>query len=184
MLRMDEILPQHILKLLPPPSTRSLQVHDCGTVVEACAKFVYDSGDSQALSQLAEYLYAADARDAAPHLGDRPFDADGASRVLEASPKGKLLEVEPNAVWIYSRTVDTPPIWTASVTVRGEVYQGKARHKNITRLTYFTSEVLSSPTVAGCMRRCWENSKWDAGNPRLPRGKDSVGGIWWGSARA
>ena len=71
MLRMDEILPQHVLKLLPPPGTRSLQVHDCGTVVEACAKFVYDSGDTRGLHQLAEYLYAADARDAAPHLGER-----------------------------------------------------------------------------------------------------------------
>ena len=39
---------------------------------------------------------------------------------------------------------------------------------------------LFVPTVAGCMRRCWENSKWDAGNPRLPRGKDSVGGICGG----
>ena len=62
MLRMDDILSQHILKLLPPPSTRSLQVHDCGTVVEACAKFVYDAGDFHALTQLGKYLYAADAR--------------------------------------------------------------------------------------------------------------------------
>ena len=89
MLRMDEILPQHILKLLPPPSTRSLQVHDCGTVVEACAKFVYDAGDSRGLLQLAEYLYAADARDAAPHLGERPLDADGASRVARGQPQGQ-----------------------------------------------------------------------------------------------
>ncbi len=47
--------------------------------------------------------------------------------------------------------------------------QGKARKQNITEGIYLAGEVHSSPTVAGCMWRCWENSKWDAGSPRLPQ---------------
>ena len=62
--------------------------------------------------------------------------------------------------------------------------QGKAQKQNITVGTFFASEVHSSPTVAACVWRCWENSKWDAGSPRLPQVKDSVGGMWWGSAKA
>ena len=50
-----------------------MQAHDCGTVVEVCAKFVHDAGAPLALSQLAEYLYAADVLDAAPHVGECKF---------------------------------------------------------------------------------------------------------------
>ena len=46
--------------------------------------------------------------------------------MLEANPKGKLLEVEPSAAWSYSRTVDTPPVWTATVMIRGRKYQASS----------------------------------------------------------
>ena len=63
-----EILPKHLTTLLPPPpqGVRARQIHDCGTVVEACANFVRSAGHSAVLTQLAEYLYFAGEQDATP----------------------------------------------------------------------------------------------------------------------
>ena len=67
--RLDDVLPEHMRRLLPPPGLRARQHHDCGTMVEACVKHVCDTGGDAALTQLAEYLYTAGCADAALLLG-------------------------------------------------------------------------------------------------------------------
>ena len=53
--RLDDVLPEHMQRLLPPPGLRARQPHDCGTVVEACVEHVCDAGHDAALVQLAEF---------------------------------------------------------------------------------------------------------------------------------
>ena len=36
--RWDDVHPEHMRRLLPPPGLRARQHHDCGTMVEACVK--------------------------------------------------------------------------------------------------------------------------------------------------
>ena len=47
--RIMEVLPEHLTTLLPSQSACARQVHDCGTVVEACANFVREAGHSAEL---------------------------------------------------------------------------------------------------------------------------------------
>ena len=62
--RITEILPDHLIALLPSQAACARQTHDCGTVVEACVHFVRKAGHGAVLTQLAEYLYSAGERDA------------------------------------------------------------------------------------------------------------------------
>ena len=64
--------------LLPPPGTRALQIHDCGTMLEACdcVEFVCDAGNGEALMQLAEFLFAVEEEEAESLTGAKARDGE------------------------------------------------------------------------------------------------------------
>ena len=50
------LLTPALLSLLPSEQQRALQVHDCGTVLEACVSRVYAAGNTAAIAALARFL--------------------------------------------------------------------------------------------------------------------------------
>ena len=89
----DEILPQRLLERIPPSS--SMQIHDRGTMVEACVDAVAKE-DPAAVDELARFLVLAGmasegSSSSSSSSGDHP--ADSLLAVAEGNPKGKLLEL-------------------------------------------------------------------------------------------
>jgi len=76
---MDALLPNSLIALIPM-ERRLLQVHDCGTVVEACVGSVADAGNTAAIDELARYLVAG-------------VDSVSAITEVPTHPKGMLLEL-------------------------------------------------------------------------------------------
>ena len=117
--RLDCLLPAHMQRLLPSPGTCARQPHDCGTIVEACVAFACRAGHRSALVQLAEYLYASDCADAALLFGGATDDGEGVAPMPETNPKGRLLQLDPKALFTQVESPDSPPVWTATVTSNG-----------------------------------------------------------------
>ena len=128
--RMREILPDHLVALLPSQATCALQTHDCGTTVEACVHFVLKAGHGIELTQLAEYLYSAGERDAVlPPAGD----AAAPSRP-ETNPKGRLVHLDRDADWTYAPVApeqNTPALWSATLLTKGKQFTATATTKKL-----------------------------------------------------
>ncbi|EOD30764.1 hypothetical protein EMIHUDRAFT_232352 [Emiliania huxleyi CCMP1516] len=87
---LDQLLPLTLLTLLPPAEERAAQVHDCGTLLEACVERVHHSGGADAIEELARYLLAT----ATDTDADASEGEGGEARARrEANPKGRLLEL-------------------------------------------------------------------------------------------
>ena len=118
--RVMEVLPEHLTTLLPSQSVCARQVHDCGTVVEACANFAREAGHSAELTRLAEYLYFAGERDAIPPPeDDAARTVRNAPRQPESDPKGRVLQLDRSALWTYEPVPmpeqNVPPLWRATL---------------------------------------------------------------------
>ena len=127
--RLEILLPEHMGALLPSPDIRERQIHDCGTMIEACVKFVCDAGNAEALMQLAEFLFAAEEHDAESLTGAEARDGGGALRVLESNPKGRLLERDPKADFNFTGGPDHGLPWRATVMTNGAEYEGEGSSK-------------------------------------------------------
>ena len=128
--RMREILPDHLVALLPSQATCALQTHDCGTTVEACVHFVLKAGHGLVLTQLAEYLYSAGERDAVlPPAGDA-----AAPGRPEMDPKGRLVHLDREATWTYDQVAperSAPPLWSATLRTKGKQFTATATTKKL-----------------------------------------------------
>ena len=118
--RIMEILPEHLTVLLPSQTVCARQIHDCGTVVEACVHFVREAGHGAELTRLAEYLYSAGERDAIPRpADDAARTVRDAPRQPESDPRGRVLQLDRNARWTYEEVPmpeqNVPPIWSATL---------------------------------------------------------------------
>ena len=80
---LDELLTPSLLALVPPASERAAQVHDCGTMVEACIDQVHAAGDMAAVTEVAVFLLAHPLR----------LDSTGVARPMKTNTKGRLLEL-------------------------------------------------------------------------------------------
>ena len=132
--RIMEILPEHLTDLLPSQSARARQVHDCGTVVEACANFARKAGHSAELTRLAEYLYFAGERDAIPRPeNDAARTVRNAPGQPESDPKGRVIKLDQDARWTYESVPmpeqNVPPLWRATLHTKGRQYTCTATRK-------------------------------------------------------
>ena len=132
--RIMEILPEHLTILLPSQTVCARQVHDCGTVVEACVHFVREAGHGAELTRLAEYLYSAGERDAVPRpADDAARTVREAPRQPESDPKGRVLQLDRHAHWTYDEVPvpeqNVPPIWSATLHTRGQQFTSTAVQK-------------------------------------------------------
>ena len=128
--RMREILPDHLVALLPSQAACALQTHDCGTTVEACVNFVLKAGHGVELTHLAEYLYSAGERDAVlPPAGE----AAAPSR-QETNPKGRLKILDHEADWTFAQVQpeqNTPPLWRATLLTKGKLFTATDTSKKL-----------------------------------------------------
>ena len=81
-----------------------------------CVEFVCDAGNGEALMQLAEFLFAVEEEEAESLTGADARDGEGAARVMETNPRGRLLERDQGATWAYSQDGLR---WLATVTTNG-----------------------------------------------------------------
>lgn len=121
----EEVLPPHHLKRAPSAERRAQQVHDCGTMVEACVERVASGGDMPAVSELARFLLArvqtetpaaeqhVSGTAGAPLPDIRPVPRPA----IESNPKGRLLELGGSVACERVTGVMDTPIFRAEATL-------------------------------------------------------------------
>eukprot|EP00316_Scyphosphaera_apsteinii_P016066 CAMPEP_0119315952 /NCGR_PEP_ID=MMETSP1333-20130426/37882_1 /TAXON_ID=418940 /ORGANISM="Scyphosphaera apsteinii, Strain RCC1455" /LENGTH=381 /DNA_ID=CAMNT_0007321459 /DNA_START=160 /DNA_END=1306 /DNA_ORIENTATION=- len=110
---LDVLLTPPLLALVPTPQKRAVQVHDCGTMIEACVDHVHASGDTAAVAELAKFLVATAVEDANSFQGS-------VAHVIEANPKGRLLELGGTVSGEYFGGPDHAPIFLAVAALHGQ----------------------------------------------------------------
>lgn len=136
------ILPPSLLACIPPPQTAALQIHDFGTMVEACVDAVAVD-DAEAVAELARFLVdcvtdssgsSSEESDLFDELGtmeNSPIKGSKQSFMLENNPKGKLLElggqVEATRVGGFSHS----PVFKAEARLGGRHAEAEGPSKKV-----------------------------------------------------
>mmetsp|Transcript_23081 Transcript_23081/g.64094 ORF Transcript_23081/g.64094 Transcript_23081/m.64094 type:complete len:461 (-) Transcript_23081:501-1883(-) len=97
----DLLLPPCLLDTIPPLQSAAMQVHDYGTMLEACIQAVADE-DPEAVAELARFLVSSVMRTGVDTSADSVDEElkgaefgteDGPPWMLDGNPKGRLLEL-------------------------------------------------------------------------------------------
>ena len=125
---LELLLPGCLLDCIPPPQSAALQIHDCGTMVEACVDAIA-AENPEAVAELARFLVnsvtdtnssPSEESDSIDEMGtpdSSPVQDSGEMLLLEKNPKGRLLELGGQVKGTRIGGFAHAPVWQAEATL-------------------------------------------------------------------